>query len=262
MLTDTRKAGAEHRRNSMSKTTLAGLVGALAALLAAGCDPTGSALHEPTPRAESGVRWALDWVRICPEGGQCVVLDMETIAERFPVFADLPNPTYATREDCLRAVLAFGAAFGAAETPGEASGCKPVEDAAPFGWTVSHTTVLMNVRDADACGEADLGQRKPLDFGGPAITAFVECPRESPGVVRLVMTLDVEKAEMPQAQYDTRQDCLKAARAIQDPEALTGLLAMLAEVGIGDEEEAKSFEQMLADGDLAFEHESICRPTQ
>ena len=243
----------------MSKTIL---VGALAALLAAGCGPTGSASHEPMPRAESGVRWVLDWVRVCPKGEQCVVVDMETIAERFPTFVDLPNPTYATREDCLRAMPALGAAFGAAETPGEASGCKPIEDAVPFGWIVSHTTVIVNVRDADACGEADLGQRESLDFGGPAIAAFVECPRESPDVVRLVMTFDVEKAEIPRAQYDTRQDCLKAARAMQDPEALTGLLALLREVGVGDEEEAESFEQMLADGDMAFEHEIICRPTQ
>ena len=246
----------------MSKTTLVGLGAALAALLAAGCGPAGSVSHEPTPRAGSGVRWALDWIRVCPEGAQCVVLDMETIAERFPVFADLPNPTYATREDCLRAMPALGAAFGVAETPGQASGCKPVEDAASFGWTVSHTAVIMNVRDADACGEADLGQRETLDFGGPAMAAFVECPRESPGVVRLVMTLDVEKAEMPRAQYDTRQDCLKAARAMQDPEALADLLAMLHEVEGGDEEEAKSFEQMLADGAVAFEYESICRPTR
>ena len=243
------------------------LLGITAVLLGTGCVPNatrddGQTSRRPDPVA-GNVRWAVDWVRVCPEGAQCVVLDMETIAERFPVFADLPNPTYATREDCLRAMPALGAALGAGETPGEAAGCKPVEEVAPFGWTVSHVTTVVNVRVADACGEADLGQRKTLDFGGPAMAAFVECPRESPGIVRFVMTMDVEKTEIPRAQFDTRQDCLKAARAMQDPEALTGLFAMLhEEFGVGDEEDKKIFEQMLADGDVAFEYDVICRPTQ
>ena len=77
---------------------------------------------------------------------------------------------------------------------------------------------------------------------------LVECPREKPDILRLVVTMDTRRGWGPVPQYDTREDCQQALRLMMEDTA--GWLSTIA-----GEESPES-------GARTLEVEGICSPAQ
>ena len=262
------------------------LIGTLAALAAAGCGPTRETAREAPPAEPAlvggeSVRWAVQWARMCSEDGECVLIDAEKlvagIAARAPELGKLPEPMWATLDECRSGARAQVSAEGIRL---DDVGCKPVRvaDAGGHGWVAGQTTMVMDFKipAGEACPEAAKGLRMEMPDTGaaPGTKAFVECPREKPGWVRMVTTSDLGASGAPLPRYETRRDCLRAARASQrvsqDPKAMAGVFAALggAVAPLGGAENRDdiermfaNFERMIAKGAMAFELDVVCSPT-
>ena len=171
----------------MTGKILSGAVGALA-VLAAGLPTLGGPAY-------AGVRWTVDWTRVCAEGDdpeECVLTDVSDVglklAERFAPEGGFPVPIYATQEDCRRGtrqeLTMFERLIGARGLVLDV-GCRPVPGKAGTGpgWNISQATLVgdLKVPEEERCPAELRGRRTPLpDLSGPGLKVLVECPREKP----------------------------------------------------------------------------------